>query len=65
VIEIAKKKKIAKEEYAFALVEKAKILGLQKRFAEAINYQEEAIGTQFKLYRHFNGIKLFQARGSR
>lgn len=30
---------MAKEEYAFALVEKAKILGLQKKFHEAINYQ--------------------------
>jgi hypothetical protein len=48
VIEITKKKKMAKEEYAFALVEKAKILGLQKSFTQAINHQEEAIGTQFQ-----------------
>lgn len=40
VVAITRKKKMAKEEYAFALVEKAKILGLQKKFSEAITFQE-------------------------
>ena len=40
VLSIKRKNKTAKEEYAFALVEKAKILGLQKKFTEAITFQE-------------------------
>lgn len=39
VIAITRKKKMAKEEYSFALVEKAKVLALQKKFIEAITHQ--------------------------
>lgn len=38
---------MAKIEYSFALVEKAKILALQKKYADAIVQQEKAIGINF------------------
>lgn len=66
VVESSRKKKMAKVEYAFALVEKANILAevdTLEKYQKAIEIQESAISTHEDKCRHSGGRELFEAGG--